>query len=484
MKKRTFNIIILALMSGVLLLLNTRCVKLEETPRDFVGPDNFYQSTSQIEATFSSAMNRLYNSWSTYGSFYTRFIHDDELGGGSLVIADDYESNLWRQHYKSIADINPAIKALNNNVLAGSVTQAVKDQLMAQARFIRAFNYFCLVRLWGDVPLIKETTSPVMDPISRAPVSEIYAFIESDLLFAAANLPVSWPASQRGRPTMDVAKGFLAKMYITMATNPLNDASKYVKARDMAKEVMDAGNYRLVDSINKVFALENLHGPEMMWAFNVTRDDGPTEPQIWLPESMAGGWGDIKVDKAWGEAYPDQPRKQAYLILEDWDGKPYTTFWWQTPAIRKFVYNPRADLEAYKSDQNFPLLRYADILMLFAEAENMVNNGPNTAACAAVNQIIDRANGYVPDTADPPLTTSMSKAAFDAAVIHQRSLELCFELNRWYDLIRKRILYEMSIPLIRVNFSEDDYLYPIPLNDLRLNPLMVQNPGYTTPPRN
>ena len=98
------------------------------------------------------------------------------------------------------------------------------------------------------------------------------------------------------------------------------------------------------------------------------------------------------------------------------------------------------------SYQPFPLLRYADVLLLFAEAENMASGGPTQAAVDAVNQIVNRATGGVPNPDDPLFTTSMSKEQFDAAVIHQRSLELCFEYDRWFDIQRKRILDEVSDP--------------------------------------
>lgn len=481
MKKRTFNIFYMVLLSGMLFLITTRCVKLDEKPMDFVSPSNFYQSAPQIEAAFASAMNRLYLYWGGYSWDPMDFENDDQYYGGTLVMSDSYGNNLWNWHYKSIADINPAILALNKDVLGTAATQVEKDQLMAQAKFIRAYNYFVLVRLYGDVPLIMETTNLVTDEIKRTPIREVYAQIESDLLFASQKLPVSWPAERRGRPSMDAAKVLLAKVYITMATAPLNEISNYTKARDMAKQVMVAGTHYLVHDIDQVFELANSYGPEMLWSFNATPDDYSTEPQIYLPESMAEGWGDIKPEVAWGVSFPEQPRKAAYLILEDWDGKPYTSFWWGGPGIRKFVYGSREDLENYLNIQNYSLLRYAEALLIFAEAENMVNNGPNQAACDAVNQIIDRANGYVENPADPRLTTVLSKKAFDDAVIQQRNWELCFEYDRWYDLIRKRILKEKTAPQYQQNFSDNDYLYPIPQTDLRINPLLTQNPGYSTP---
>jgi hypothetical protein len=484
MKNRKINILNPGLLSALLLLLLPACVKLEEKPLDFTGPDNFYQSVSQIESAFASAMQRIYNYWGAYQYCYYNFQDDDQYDYGELVIEDNHGSDLWSSHYQSIADINPAIKALNDDRLGNSTTQEIKDQLMAQAKFVRAFNYFSLVRLWGPVPLITETTDLVTGEIARAPISEVYALIESDLLFAAANLPEQWPSEQIGRPSKDAARALLAKVYITMATAPMNDVAQYVKARDMAKQVMDAGNYSLVHNVEDVFKMENSYGPEIIWSFNASQDDPSTEPQIWLPGSMADGWGDIHPDPIWAASYPDQPRRNAYLLLENFDGVPWNEdpgFWWNGPGIKKFIYESRENLERYFSAQNYPVIRYADVLLLFAEAENMVNNGPTQAACDAVNQIIDRANGYVDNPNYPKLTTALSKEAFDTDVIQERNWELCFEYDRWYDLCRKRLLYEKSVPEIRQNFTEDDYLWPIPLTDMRLNPLLTQNPGYAGP---
>ncbi len=484
MKKRKISILNLGLLSALIFLILPRCVKLDEKPLDFTGPDNFYQSASQIESALASSMQRLYSSWSAYSYTYYNFNNDDQYDDGELVIEDNHGSDLWSSHYQSIADLNPAIKALNEDKLGSSATQEVKDQLMAQLKFVRGFNYFSLVRLWGPVPLITESTDLTTGEITRAPISEVYSLIESDLLFAVANLPETWPPEQKGRPSRDASRTLLAKTYITMATAPVNDVTQYVKARDMAKQVIDGGYHSLVHNVEDVFKPENSYGPEIMWSFNASPDDPATEPQIWLPGSMADGWGDIHPDPIWAEKYPVQPRRSAYLLLENFDGVSWADdpgFYWGGPAIKKFIYESREDLERYFSAQNYPILRFADALLLFAEAENMANNGPTQAACDAVNQVIDRANGYADNPAYPKLTTALSKEAFDAAVIDERNWELCFEYDRWYDLCRKRILYEKTRPTWQQNFSEDDYLWPIPLSDMRLNPLLTQNPGYAGP---
>jgi len=142
------------------------------------------------------------------------------------------------------------------------------------------------------------------------------------------------------------------------------------------------------------------------------------------------------------------------------------------------MYDNEDDYNNYSSVMNMPIIRFADVLLIFAEADNMAHGAPTQAAVDAVNKVIDRANGYVDNSLHPRLTATMSKEAFDAAVIEERNQELCFEFDRWFDLIRKRILKEKSIPSIQQNFTEDDYLYPIPDKDIELNSLLTQNPGY------
>ena len=198
---------------------------------------------------------------------------------------------------------------------------------------------------------------------------------------------------------------------------------------------------------------------------------------------MAFGWLDFGTERTWALRYPDQPRKEAYMILEDWNGDSFEDFSWRgSPPVRKFAYDEQETMERLQSTANIPLLRFADVLLMFAEAENMVNGGPTQAAVDAVNQIIDRANDGVVNPNHPRVTTGMTQAEFDSAVIQERNLELFFEYDRWYDLIRKEILCDVwpERADIEANCNQDDYLWPIPQADLRLNENMTQNPGYAT----
>ena len=475
--KSNYRISCLLLIS--VLTVSTSCKKLQEEPGSFVTPDNFYTTPAQVEATFAASLNTLWNYWGGYGYGMGAFVHDDQYYGGNLVIGNNHGTSLWRAHYTAILNLNNAIRAVKKGSLAAGTSQEVIDRLMGQAKFLRAHNYFMLVRMFGDLPLLTEDSEDATTAkVSRIPIADIYQLIVSDFLEAAAKLPATWPSAQRGRPTSGAAKALLAKAYLTMATAPLNEASNYRKAADMAKEVMQEGNYSLVPDITKVFSVDTKYGPEMMWSYNSNYADINTDPQIYKPGEL-DGWGDFSVQREWEEQVPAHARKDAY-VLTHINGVHYSqwTGGAQRPFIKKFMYDKQDDYNNYKSVMNMPVIRYADVLLIFAEAENMANGSPTQEAVDAVNQVIDRANGNVVNPAHPRLTTSMTKEAFDAAVIEERNQELAFEFDRWFDLVRKRILKEKSIPSIQQNFSEADYLFPIPDDDVQLNPLMEQNPGY------
>ncbi|MEJ7677173.1 MAG: RagB/SusD family nutrient uptake outer membrane protein [Segetibacter sp.] len=262
----------------IILSVVTSCKKLDETPKSFVTPENFYTTPSQVEAAFAAAMNNLWDYWGGYGYGQGTFANDDQLDGGDLVISRNHGSDLWNRHYSAILNLNTAMAAMKKGSLGAGISQDVYDLLMAQAKFLRAYNYFMLVRMFGALPLLTEDIQdPITAKIGRSPIADVYKLIVSDFTEAAGNLPSEWPTSQQGRPTSGAAKGLLAKVYLTMATAPLNDVSNYQKAADLAKQVMQEGNYSLVPDITKVFSVETKYGPEMMWSFNSNYADINTD---------------------------------------------------------------------------------------------------------------------------------------------------------------------------------------------------------------
>ena len=471
---------------AVLFISLTACQDLTEEPVGFVNPSTFYKTIAQGEAALTASMNHLWDYWAGYSYGYGFFVHDDQLLDGNLNLSATFANGVWDMHFRAIKEINGVIGAVKNGSVEGlgqDVSQEDIDGLLGQARFLRAYNYFMLVRLYGDLPLITEDTpDPVNNPVTvRTPVADVYTLIVSDFEDAIATLPPAWEG-QPGKPTSGAAKGLLAKVYLTMATAPLNQTANYAKARDLAVQLMDDGTYSLIPDVHDVFKLENKYGPEMMWSFNSTYNDPATDGQIWTPELM-DGWGDASIDPEWSDqwltASPGEPRQAAYLILEH-DGVPYTDFDEQRPFIRKYSlpYITQEDYETAQSTINIPIIRYADVLLIYAEAANMAEGGPSPAAYDAINTVRRRAFNLPLTTPDPASDLSgLSQAEFDAAVIDERNHELCYEFDRWFDLVRKRMLEDVAGQYLP-NFSDSDYLYPIPAYDAKT--LGSQNPGYTT----
>lgn len=446
------------------------CQKLDESPKSFIAPETFFTTPQQVEATLAGTMDFLWNFWGTYSYGMSHFRNDDQLLGGNLTFNANHGSGLWASHYSAILNLNNAIRAMKDGSLKGADT----SQLMAQAKFLRGYNYFMLVRMFGDLPLMTdEIKDPFKGEITRSPIADVYKLIVEDLTEATKSLPEVWPGAQIGRPARDAARALLAKVYLTMATAPMNDVSNYAKAADLAGQVIEGKRYSLVKDIKKLFSVDTKYGPEMMWSFNSNYQDMATDPQIWTDMD---GWGDVAAEPEWEQKFPNGPRKEAFLQTEK-NGVHYTELG-KDVGIKKYLYDTKSDFDAGRSIINIPIIRYADVLLIFAEAENMAKGGPTQAAVDALNQVIDRANGYIENPQDPRATIGMTKEAFDRKVIQERNWELCFEYDRWFDLIRKRILKEESREAIQQNYSEHYLLFPIPVNDLRINKSLTQNPGY------
>jgi starch-binding outer membrane protein, SusD/RagB family len=475
-----------------IILVVSGCMDLEETPQSSLSPENFFTSVDQVNSVYTNAMAQVWNLWANRGYSYgwQYFVVDDQLGGiyeKGLIIGPNHASELWAAHYAALLNINGSLKAINDGKVKNA-SEAQINELIGVGKFLRAFNYFQLVRLWGGVPLYLENDDPGIAPEGRASVEDIYISVVDDFTDAIAKLPEEWIDGSNGKPTISAAKALLAKVYLTMATAPLNQTENYAKAASLAKEVMESEKYSLIQNIDEIFLIENKYGPETIWSFNSTKDDPSTPGQIWGSESPYTGWGDFSIDMTWDSLFVQQPRKEAFTI-DSVDGKYYTE--WTTgiaPMVKKYL-PPNIswdDLASYEPTNNVPIIRFADVLLIFAEADNMANGAPSAAAVDAVNQVIERANGYIINPDYPLLTTAMSKDAFDEAVIQERNLELCFEFDRWFDICRKRLLEKLILPgqplyKFRADYSENDYLFPIPDVELRLNKLEIQNPGYPTP---
>ena len=480
----------------LLILTGTSCQKLTETPEGKLTPDNFYQTPAQCEAAFTGSMNGLYSTWGGYTAdgFFPN--GQNAWPNTSLGYSVSTNNQFWQWHYKAISNLNPVLKAIKGGSLKLFPADQVAD-ITGQAKFLRAFNYFILVRLYGKIPFIDEDTPDVvttpLKPESRLEIAAVYDKIEADLVFAAANMYDRDPSTP-GKPNKWTAKSLLSKVYLTRATAPLNETANYAKARDMADDVIKNGPYSLVPLVTDVFKTSNVNNNESIFAFQSSALY-PAMPGIDNAPDEWGGWGDGAVKALWADTYPEQPRKHIYLLTDwpvdlfniggDWVSYPNSNS--GIPWCGKRCW-PNLTVDQQLTDAGnsgiiMPILRLADIILVYAEAANMAGNAPSQLAVDRLNLIINRANTpsdtEIPKTSipgvEPLATTSMSKEAFDLKVIAERDYELCFEFDRYYDLLRKKLLMEANLPDDANNFVPTDYLLPIPAFDAKY---IGNNPGY------
>src|SRR5699024_3985755 len=311
----------------------------------------------------------------------------------------------WRTSFQIINRAN----AVTNNVPEIQMDESLRASIVGEAQFLRALAYFNLVRMYGKVPLItKETKS--FDDIKkpRAPVDSIYAQITRDLESAEQVLPVSYNPDNHGRATVGAAKTLLAKVYLAR--------ERWQQAADKAREVIDSGTYSLFEDYAYVFLPEYENGKEHIFSiqFHAGDQNAGKQGRFWTytapnarktgGESIAGGgssFGAIFPETDYYEEYPDDYRKEVNFF-DEWtfaDSDTAVTF---EPHFFKF-HDP-GQTNAKRSSVNFPLLRYADVLLTYAEAANEANGGPTPQAYQAINQVRQRARFQKADSVLPDLS--------------------------------------------------------------------------------
>lgn len=491
------------------------CSDLEEEPIGLLVPEGFFQTTKDIQ----TAVNGTYGHM-THEAFWGRklpltiMLRSDMVDIGDPTTAsrriehNDFEvltdngmiSVYWPRVYQTISAANAAIAGAN----AVDVPDEEKNPVIAQAYFSRAFVYFHLVRQFGDIPYIDK---PILDAdiagsISKTAVAEVYTNIIADLEFAKRWLPDTQVA--RSLPSKGAASSYLALVYLTMG--------EYQKASDEAKEVIgNEGTYGYaldVDYQNLFNANEIDGSPEPIFAldFNAFRDGNAGNDQL---GPITGLRGDEQYDNGggWSVAVPsllaystwdDQDYRKAVSLDETGVNGgitlPYTEFHTfhsravDRPHIAKFTRYPGAYVNGNgrATSINYSMMRYAEILLIAAEALNEVSGG-SAEAHGYVNRVRARARdgalGSVPSTV-PADVSGLSQDEFRVMVLEERRLEFAFESKRWYDIVRRKIGSEVfgasGLEGFKPGFDPNqDYLLPLPADELVRNPnLMPNNPGY------
>ncbi len=486
---------------GLLLLLSLSLVQcsdefLDKTQPDTINTGNYPTNAEELVTLVNGAYQpmqwpKLYNlrMWTT-----------DIFAGNSVVGAGGGEDgiettslanfvtnsanegvlDLWRGPWPGILRSNIVI-----SVAPGlNIDETVKNRSLGEAYFLRAHYYFILVRFFGDVPLITEPQSSSSDLYpSRTPADEVYAQIISDLEMASELLPVKqeYADADKGRASKGTAVGMLAKVHLTRGNwQEVVNLTAQLQSMGYSLNANYADNFRTETENSN----ESLF--EVQYAANAGYDFWSNENQSSWASAFMGPRSSGLVAGAYGWNQPTQEfmsnyeagdnRKDATILYEGgpaFDGQQYSASYSFTGYnVRKFLVPLSVSPSFDNSPLNFPVLRYADVLLMRAEALNEL--GQTTSAEAPLNEVRNRAG--LDD-----IQSGLGQADFRNAVLKERRLELAFEGQRWFDLIRvNNGQYGLDFlhSIGKTNADERHLLLPIPQIERDRNSNLTQNPGY------
>ncbi|MEB2775089.1 RagB/SusD family nutrient uptake outer membrane protein [Algoriphagus sp. D3-2-R+10] len=466
---------------------------LDKAPLGELTSENFFkdelQATQAVNATYSHLRNFNVHVFSYIG--ITDIASDDADKGsvpgdaGFLQDINDFTfdanntavNGIWSGYFQGVFRANQVIA----NVPEIDMDGQLKTRLIGEARFLRAYFYFFLVRTYGDLPLIDHPLNPDEYKQTRVSKDLIYDFIEEDLSFAAANLPEKseYPASELGRATAGAAKSFLAKVHLFQ-----ND---YQEAFDLAQEVITSGEYELYPDYEEIFRREGEHSSESIFEVStVALEAGGGGAQFNEVQGIRGnpnnGWGFNSPSDDLMAAYEENDPRLAATIINDGDTLPSGEVVAADPNMgenarfsRKVWLPERPPSGFGNSGANIRLFRYADLLLIAAEAANEIGNP--TQALEYVNMVRERARQG--DDSILPDVTVTDQADLRTTIYQERRVELAMEQHRYFDLVRQGRAQEVFAELGITWTPNKHEVYPVPQSEIDISGgSIIQNQGY------
>lgn len=415
----------------------TSCEKdfLETTPTDFLAPANYFQTADQLDKALNGVYDILGNGphyrradlfgWEADAGYMNRTTLTSGPWNYNFSYSDGYMSDHWRYNYIGIRRANYLLDNIDRNE---EISQEYRDRVRGEALFLRGYYYFLLVRQWGDVPIIIEPINDINNTDApRRPVREVYEQIVQDMEAAEPLVQNIADVGHAGRVTKSAVRGLLARVNLHMAGEPLNDESRYAEASKWAKMVIDDPTHSITDSYAQIF-------------INLAADQYDIRESIWEVEFRGNNTDEYSEEGQIGyligvRTHPNNTvigRSDGYLNItakyynsfDDADARKWwnTAGSWLTPTAGHFRYATTASAEINLDTQpaterekyllypgkyrrefetnlpknnvltpiNFPLLRYSDVVLMYAEAQNAINGGPTNEVIDLVNELRER----------------------------------------------------------------------------------------------
>jgi len=485
----------LFLLPSLVLCLGSCQDILTEEPKSFLTPGNFPANEKDAIAATNAAYSRLYSS---IISFYYAFTPSDvAFQGRHNTRPVSYFTNLtslngdavvmWQRNYQGIARANTVIDLVPDV----EMNEELRNRLVAEAKFLRAFYYFELVRVYGGVPIIDKVLSgpDELKGVTRNSAEEVYTLIEQDLSEAMPALPNSYPDGQKGRATKWAAATMLAKVHMTQ--------QDFGPANELLKQIIESGEFGLAADYNSLFGEQAEHQllpgkdgdlvNENIFDIQWRQDERGDFIQNWVGSrdvevggitAIGGGWENMLPTQDFLGMFEEGDKRKDISYVTEINGNvlesPRTPG--AGPITGKYLNPQGAPPKGNNGGQNTYLFRYADVLLLRAETENELI-GP-AGAYPFINEVRDRAGL-------PPLE-NMDQESMRQAIRKERATELSFEGHRKYDLLRWgtfvetiRGVKEPAMEIPRTNIQDFHVLMPVPQREIDIsNGSITQNPGY------
>ena len=500
------------------ILLGSGCSSfLDEAAPSNLTPESFYTIPDHAEAAIASvyADTRFYgngagifsSNWQLLeaptGTSTTESGQNQDLNNLYSLVYDGnigHIINWWNGLYRVIAQANLVLEKVPGIT---PMDEAQKTRILGEARFLRAWAYFYAVRLWGDVPLVLNPQTPSSTDFSpsRTPQETVYKQIVDDLVVAEA-AGFTW-MDISGRVSLAAVKSQLSRVYLTMAGQPLNKGAEYYGlAADKANEVItyanaNAGTINLFPIYSDVHkeSLKNSIEHIFMLQYNVLVAGNPMDNMLpnFKPVTFAGPSGTgttIPTTSFYNSYEPGDLRaknQEGYFYTSYYTNGSGAPFELGAPYIFKHfnttAFGTSGAPGSRNNNLNVPLIRFAEVLLIYAEAQNEVS-GSGQEAYDAFKRIRDRAQ------LTTPALGTYNPASFREAVWRERWHELCYEGITWFDMVRLRKVYNESTNgfdnfVGHINKSSNQalqakhLLFPLGIQEMNNNPsLTPQNPGY------
>lgn len=412
------------------------------------------------------------------------------LGSIQWFPSNSYFNSVWNATYQGVTSANTLIDRLE---VSPDVTPALKNRLIGEAKFLRAYYYQYAVQFWGEVPLILHASEG--EGATRAPVDDVYEQIINDFSSAAELLPdvSEYSGSDKGRATKGAAYAFIGKIYLVWSqVSNTGEAARLEKLRKSIDALNKVTGYELEEDYIRNWAIDNKNGKENIFAAQHTLGqvaDGSGSNHL-AHCAFSSGYTNallphmIISDIKYYNVFDDRDqRKNATYAKTFFNPATGEDFEFELPRYRKYIDDTDPFGTASNRNIDRTIIRYAEVFLLRAEALNELNNGPTSEAYHDINIVRRRAfRQPLHESSEYDIPAGLNYESFKKKIQDERLFELTYEQNRRLDLIRWKIyvktLKDSDVPE-KQNVSLKNYRFPLPQSQRNINPEgLWQNWGY------